>query len=534
MAHSQQVRKFDALRFFERHIEKSVGCTEPAAVALASSIAFNAIWGKLPSWLRERKSKSEGEESECEVETGSVSVFVELDRGTFKNALNAGIPHTEGRSGVSLAAALGIFCEPEERLALFSGLSGERGREKLRSADALLKAGRVRVVPDYEKEEIFILARVRTSEGEGECLIKRLHSAVVSVRANGNVLFEAGGGSESSNHEGTAGMEEGLSLLARMRVEDFISIVERLPASAKKRLRDALETNRKAFEEAAAKQTTACFFNALREMREVKEWQGESEGKEKKDAWKEKDAWKDSWEWVIKSSLMVGTAVEGRMSGLPMEVMTCAGSGNMGLTVSLPFVALKACETWDEKKEERLLKAFALSHLVANFASLQTRFISAICGCAIKAGVGLSAGIAYYLAASEAEETERTEEAEETEEAEGMKEGSPLRRGRRGRKADVLEEVVKRAINNMISDITGIVCEGASRKCALKASTAVISAAKSAIFALNGVEFVGGIVEADANATLRNLGEIERAMRETDKKITKFLEMQHREEGMRA
>ncbi|MCU4140438.1 MAG: L-cysteine desulfidase YhaM [Methanophagales archaeon] len=109
-----------------------------------------------------------------------------------------------------------------------------------------------------------------------------------------------------------------------------------------------------------------------------------------------------------------------------------------------------------------------------------------------------------------------------------MKGGSPLRRGRRGRKADVLEEVVKRAINNMISDITGVVCEGASRKCALKASTAVISAAKSAIFALNGVEFVGGIVEEDANATLRNLGEIERAMRETDKKITKFLEMQHR------
>ncbi len=524
MAHSQQVRKFDALRFFERHIEKSVGCTEPAAVALASSIAFNAIRGKLPSWLRERKSKREGKESEGEVETGSVSVFVELDRGTFKNALNAGIPHTGGRSGVSLAAALGIFCEPEERLALFSGLSGDRGREKLRSADALLKAGRVRVVPDYEKEEIFILARVRTSEGEGECLIKRLHSAVVSVRANGNVLFEAGGSSESSNHEGTAGMEEDLSLLARMRVEDFISIVERLPAGAKKRLRDALETNRKAFEEAAAKQT-ACFFNALREMREAKEWQGESEGKEKK------DAWKDSWEWVIKSSLMVGTAVEGRMSGLPMEVMTCAGSGNMGLTVSLPFVALKACETWDEKKEERLLKAFALSHLVANFASLQTRFISAICGCAIKAGVGLSAGIAYYLAASEAEETERAEEAEE---AEGMKGGSPLRRGRRGRKADVLEEVVKRAINNMISDITGVVCEGASRKCALKASTAVISAAKSAIFALNGVEFVGGIVEEDANATLRNLGEIERAMRETDKKITKFLEMQHREEGVRA
>ncbi len=527
MAHSQQVRKFDALRFFERHIEKSVGCTEPAAVALASSIAFNAIRGKLPSWLRERKSKREGKESECEVETGSVSVFVELDRGTFKNALNAGIPHTGGRSGVSLAAALGIFCEPEERLALFSGLSGDRGREKLRSADALLKAGRVRVVPDYEKEEIFILARVRTSEGEGECLIKRLHSAVVSVRANGNVLFEVGGSSESSNHEGTAGMEEDLSLLARMRVEDFISIVERLPAGAKKRLRDALETNRKAFEEAAAKQT-ACFFNALREMREAKEWRGESEGKEKK------DAWKDSWEWVIKSSLMVGTAVEGRMSGLPMEVMTCAGSGNMGLTVSLPFVALKACETWDEKKEERLLKAFALSHLVANFASLQTRFISAICGCAIKAGVGLSAGIAYYLAASEAEETERAEEAEEAEEAEGMKGGLLLRRGRRGRKADVLEEVVKRAINNMISDITGVVCEGASRKCALKASTAVISAAKSAIFALNGVEFVGGIVEEDANATLRNLGEIERAMRETDKKITKFLEMQHREEGVRA
>jgi len=524
MAHSQQVREFDALRFFERHIEKSVGCTEPAAVALASSIAFNAIRGKLPSWLRERKSKREGEENEGEAETGSVSVFVELDRGTFKNALNAGIPHTEGRSGVSLAAALGIFCEPEERLALFSGLSGDRGREKLRSADALLKAGRVRVVPDYEKEEIFILARVRTSEGEGECLIKRLHSAVVSVRANGNVLFEAGGGSESSNHEGTAGMEEDLSLLARMRVEDFISIVERLPAGAKKRLRDALETNRKAFEEAAAKQT-ACFFNALREMREAKEWQGESEGKEKK------VAWKDSWEWVIKSSIMVGTAVEGRMSGLPMEVMTCAGSGNMGLTVSLPFVALKACETWDERNEERLLKAFALSHLVANFASLQTRFISAICGCAIKAGVGLSAGIAYYLAASEAEETERAEEAEE---AEGMKGGSPLRRGRRGRKADVLEEVVRRAINNMISDITGVVCEGASRKCALKASTAVISAAKSAIFALNGVEFVGGIVEEDANATLRNLGEIEKAMRETDKKITKFLEMQHRKEDVRA
>ena len=474
---------FDTARFFERHMEKSVGCTEPAAIALSSSVAFNAIFGKLPKSLNvdgiggaAQRSMPVMDETARSTDVAERAALIEeisvlMDSGTFKNAMNAVIPHTDGKSGADLAAALGVFCDPEFELMLFNYLNDEI----VRAAMSILN----RIHISYEdKDHIFIRTRVRLSDGTvSECVTKHLHTGIVSVSVNGNPIFASD----------IAMMDEDLRILEGMCVDDFIHVVGKLPENAKLKLKDALKTNISAYEIA---RDAGC----ARGVGVIDVIGG----------------------WVGEAAKMVHTAVECRMSGETMEVMTCAGSGNMGLTASLPLIALhRHVSAMEEAKGEKerarkkeraygddedvLLRAFALAHLIANFVCVKSGYLSATCGCAIKAGIGVAAGIAYYLASSGV--------VDHAEDASGV------------------ADVVKTAINNMASDVTGIICEGASRKCALKASTAVISAAKSALLALKGVEFGGIGCAADATVTLNRVGEIARSMADTDREIVRMLQM---------
>ena len=196
----------------------------------------------------------------------------------------------------------------------------------------------------------------------------------------------------------------------------------------------------------------------------------------------------------------VSLATEGRMAGLGIKVMTCGRSGNMGLVVTLPLIAVALSElkkkhpeygiSWDSAIEilqkrtpenwGKLIRAVGLAYLIASYVDLYSGKMSASCGCGTKAGVGVAAGITYYL----------------TPEDDRDKIG-----------------IIGRAVNNTAGSIVGMLCDGAKRGCALKTAAATRAAMGSALLACTGFSLSDsdGITHQDAMITLQRIGTLSKA-----------------------
>ncbi|MEA4847331.1 MAG: L-serine ammonia-lyase, iron-sulfur-dependent, subunit alpha, partial [Clostridiaceae bacterium] len=178
---------------------------------------------------------------------------------------------------------------------------------------------------------------------------------------------------------------------------------------------------------------------------------------------------------------LTAAATDARMAGCMLPVMSTAGSGNQGITATMPVVAVA------EKlniSREKLIRAIALSNLITIHIKSFIGRLSALCGCGVAASIGASCGITYIM-------------------------GGNL-------------ESINCAIKNMIANVSGIICDGAKSGCALKIATAVSGAVQCAILAVNGTEtsYRGGIVDKSIDKTIRNLDDIgNEGMEETDKVI---------------
>lgn len=160
--------------------------------------------------------------------------------------------------------------------------------------------------------------------------------------------------------------------------------------------------------------------------------------------------------------------------------MSNFGSGNQGITATLPVVVLARELKTDE---ETLVRALTLSHLVAISVHARYTRLSALCA-ASTAAMGAAAGMAWLFS------------------------------------RDL--NVVESAIINMVSDVSGIICDGASGSCAMKVSTATSSAFRAVLMARQGVRVSSsdGIVGASAEQTVNNLSRlVVKAMPATDREI---------------
>jgi L-cysteine desulfidase len=185
-------------------------------------------------------------------------------------------------------------------------------------------------------------------------------------------------------------------------------------------------------------------------------------------------------------SRLVCAGVYARMWGEDFTVMSLAGSGNKGIVCAVPLAL------WGEelKRSTRVVEeALALACLVTSATTHHLGALSAVCGCSNAAGIGLAAGLIYLEG--------------------GGAEGVSL------------------AVNNMVGNITGMICDGAKIGCALKTMTSVDAAFRSASLALSGIAipFSDGIVGADGIESLRNLGSIaRRGMSATDAEILRIMQ----------
>jgi len=187
------------------------------------------------------------------------------------------------------------------------------------------------------------------------------------------------------------------------------------------------------------------------------------------------------------SSIIIRTsaASDARMGGAALPAMSNSGSGNQGIAATMPVVVV--ADHLNASEEERI-RALFLAHLVAIFIHSKLPRLSAFCA-VTTAAMGAAAGMAWLM------EKQNT-------------------------------DVVSRAVNNMIGDITGVICDGASNSCAMKVSTAVSSAFKAVLLALDNIRVTGaeGIVANDVNQSIKNMGSLAcHCMQQMDDEILKMM-----------
>ena len=173
-------------------------------------------------------------------------------------------------------------------------------------------------------------------------------------------------------------------------------------------------------------------------------------------------------------------ACDARMAGAMIPVMSNSGSGNQGIAATLPVVVYAEDHS---KSEEELVRALILSHLTVIYIKQSLGRLSALCGCVV-AATGSSCGITLLMGGT--------------------------------------YQQVSYAVQNMIANLTGMICDGAKPSCALKLTSGVSTAVLSAIMAMenNCVSSVEGIIENDVDKSIRNLTKIGSiGMNETDKLV---------------
>jgi L-cysteine desulfidase len=173
---------------------------------------------------------------------------------------------------------------------------------------------------------------------------------------------------------------------------------------------------------------------------------------------------------VNTTKILAARAADARMDGMPIPVMSSGESGNQGIVaVLVPYYVGKQMLA----DEEVILRSIALSHLLNGYVKCFTGELAPICGCAIAAGVGASAAIVYQQKGADT-------------------------------------KAITLAINNIISDIGGMLCDGAKSGCALKVASSVDSALRAAFMGIRhyGITEVEGFVGRSAEETIQNLSKI--------------------------
>lgn len=182
-----------------------------------------------------------------------------------------------------------------------------------------------------------------------------------------------------------------------------------------------------------------------------------------------------------RAMILTAAASDARMSGASLPVMSSNGSGNNGLTALLPIVAY--ADT-NPTSPENLAKAAAISHLVNSVVKHNIGRLSALCGCGVAAGTGASVAITWLMGGTYAQ--------------------------------------IEGAIQNMIANTTGMICDGAKVGCSLKLATSASAAIQSSLLSMSNVIVPSGngVIGKTAEDSIRNLGYLSKhAMGLVDKMV---------------
>ena len=412
-------RESEIIELLHKEVKPALGCTEPIAVALAAARTMETL-----------KSKART--------VADYEISVEVSGNILKNGMGVGIPGT-GMVGLHIAAALGAVCgNSSYGLEVLKDLT----EEDVNSAKALVKDGKVKIKVADSPKILYVKVTVTTTEHNAWTVIEDDHDNIVETCFDNAIL--------SSNHrqeEGEKGEDQKTTLDYHLTVKEIYDFAKQVNYEDIKFILDSRTLNMALAEEG------------------LKGSYGLQVGKTILSGSNREVFGNDFLSYAMS---LTAAASDARMAGCTLAAMSNSGSGNQGITVTMPVIAYSRKY---EITDEELARALVLSHLVAIHIKGYLGKLSALCGCVI-ASTGSSCGLVYLRGGS--------------------------------------YEQVCYCIKNMIGNITGMVCDGAKVGCAMKVASGVSSALQSAVLAMDGtcVSEHDGIIEKDIEKTIRNLGRI--------------------------
>lgn len=406
----------------KREVVPAIGCTEPIAVALCVAKAAETLG----------------------VKPEKISVW--LSANILKNAMGVGIPGT-GMIGLPIAIALGaLIGKSKYQLEVLKDSVPEAVEAGKRFIDE--KRISIALKPNID-EKLYIEVCCEAGSDRSTAIIAGGHTSFVYVSHNGDVLLD----------KQTASAEEEENTVPDLTLRKVYDFAMTAPLDEIRFILDTARLNK-----AAAEQSfTGNYGHGLGKM-----LRGTYEHKVMGDS--------------VFSHILSYTsgACDARMAGAMIPVMSNSGSGNQGISATLPVVVYAE---ENGKSEEELIRALMLSHLTVIYIKESLGRLSALCGCVV-AATGSSCGITWLMGGT--------------------------------------YEQITYAVQNMIANLTGMICDGAKPSCALKVTTGVSTAVLSAIMAMENrcVTSVEGIIDQDVDQSIRNLTRIgSQGMNETDKLV---------------
>lgn len=431
-------REAELIGLIRKEVKPALGCTEPIAVALAVAKATEIIEEKCgihePLWRNGAEFR----------------IRTEVSGNILKNGMGVGIPGT-GMVGLHIAAALGAVCgKSSYGLEVLHDLDST----SIARAKQLVEDGAVTVAIADTDHKLYIKAVVEACGNHcASAVIEDDHDNIVETCFDASILSSRQPGREEDTGDQKTTLDYKLSV---KEIFDFACSVGYDDIAF---ILESRTLNLALANEGLSGNYGLNVGHAIYSP-------------------KNREVFGD--DFLSYAMSLTAAASDARMAGCTLPAMSNSGSGNQGITVTMPVIAYSLRYG---TADEQLARALVLSHLVAIHIKGYLGKLSALCGCVI-ASTGASCGLVYLRGGS--------------------------------------YEQVCWAIKNMIGNITGMVCDGAKVGCAMKVASGVSSALQSAVLAMEGtcVSEHDGIIEKCIEKTIRNLGRIGSVgMQDTDNMI---------------
>ena len=417
------------IKALKNEVKPALGCTEPISLALAAAKARAVV----------------GDED-------IISIVTRVSPNLMKNGMGVTVPGT-GMKGLAIAAAAGAICgDAEAGLEVLKNIN----ESHVKAAKQLLDQNLVSVsISDIDKI-LYSEAEIKTANHIARVCIADTHTKIVRIEKDGAVIFEE----TDSEGKGHAKPYD----LTGASIADIYDFCTNAPINDIAFMKDAETIN-----------------NALSVEGLTNDYGlhiGKTMLKQLDKGFIAKD---------LMTDIMIRTSAgsDARMGGATLPAMSNSGSGNQGISATMPVVVVA---DFLKASEEDRIRAQALSHLVAVYIHNTFPALSALCATST-AAMGAAAGMGWLLG---------------------------------DKKLDVIND----AICSMIGDVSGIICDGAANSCAMKVSSTANSAFKAVIMALDNVRVTGqeGLVSPTVEESIRNLGNlVTDGMKQTDAQIIKIM-----------